>query len=385
MNRFFLCITLCVTGILISKMAFHSGLWSDPPFSVKLYAEEIITESGQKHQKKKTKSQNYSGKVSSEEKRESPNIIIALKKEQDDEKKIEMLQTVKDIKTVEQILKSMKKETQCALKSYQNSFSQAAKKAVSQRIKERKNNSLKNKIDVVKNLQKSDFTKEDVQTKIQPVVDEMLEMCWVDPETLVAENEKVAEDRKNFLKKMRFHDACVEVYNELISSDSEMKKKQTTEEILKLIEFDLILSALPVSAQGKKILKVNQNLSLTIDFQEALCISYINRYRILLEREPFLVDLGLCAVARDHSHDMATEGFFSHTSPIKGKSSFTDRAKRMGVKGANSENIYMGSSEGKSSACGWFYSPGHHKNMMNSAKRVGVGRFGVHYTMMTGG
>jgi uncharacterized protein YkwD len=35
---------------------------------------------------------------------------------------------------------------------------------------------------------------------------------------------------------------------------------------------------------------------------------------------------------------------------------------------------------------GWFYSPGHHKNMFSPGqRRIGLGQYGSHWTQMFGG
>ncbi len=93
--------------------------------------------------------------------------------------------------------------------------------------------------------------------------------------------------------------------------------------------------------------------------------------------------LKLAAAARDHSRDMKRLKFFSHTSPVPGKRSFFDRAKRFGVR-ASSENIYTGRADGLIAHTGWFHSPGHHRNMLGRHTRIGVGRSGVYFTQMFG-
>jgi uncharacterized protein YkwD len=46
----------------------------------------------------------------------------------------------------------------------------------------------------------------------------------------------------------------------------------------------------------------------------------------------------------------------------------------------------MGSSDPHGANMGWFYSPGHHKNMFNAGQvRIGLGCTGSHWTQMFGG
>lgn len=61
-----------------------------------------------------------------------------------------------------------------------------------------------------------------------------------------------------------------------------------------------------------------------------------------------------------------------------------DRAKNFGTS-ASSENIYMGHSDSHAANTGWFFSPGHHKNMfMSGLSRIGMGSSGKHWTRMFG-
>jgi uncharacterized protein YkwD len=98
-----------------------------------------------------------------------------------------------------------------------------------------------------------------------------------------------------------------------------------------------------------------------------------------------VLDPKLCEAARDHSEDMQVNRFFAHESPLPGKKTPWDRAKNFGTS-ASGENIYMGSSDPHGANMGWFYSPGHHKNMFNAGQvRIGLGCTGSHWTQMFGG
>ena len=75
--------------------------------------------------------------------------------------------------------------------------------------------------------------------------------------------------------------------------------------------------------------------------------------------------------------------FFSHTSPLRGKKTFSDRAARHKTR-ANSENIYRGSRKAEDAFWVWFLSLSHHKNMVREATSSGVGNNGRTWTMLTG-
>jgi uncharacterized protein YkwD len=116
--------------------------------------------------------------------------------------------------------------------------------------------------------------------------------------------------------------------------------------------------------------------------EEARGVHDLNVIRFLLGLKPVRIDVKLCQAARGHSRDMAERGFFSHQSPVPGKKTPWARAARHGTK-ASSENIFKGSSSPEAVNLGWFHSPGHHRNMLNSgATFVGLGHCRGHWTQM---
>jgi uncharacterized protein YkwD len=131
------------------------------------------------------------------------------------------------------------------------------------------------------------------------------------------------------------------------------------------------------------VLAANARLATQLDPEEAKTILALNLTRNLLGLSAVAIDLKLCAAARDHSADMQKLNFFAHESPVEGKRSPWDRAKRFGAS-ASAENIALGCHDGKHANQMWFESPGHHRNMLARHARVGVGRAGVHYTEMFG-
>ncbi|MCH7224733.1 CAP domain-containing protein [Haloferula sp. A504] len=112
----------------------------------------------------------------------------------------------------------------------------------------------------------------------------------------------------------------------------------------------------------------------------------LNRERLLLGLQPLRMDEKLSDAARGHSEDMARLGFFAHESPVPGKKTPWDRAKKAGFEGRGTgENIYMGSPEAQAAYDAWFASDGH-RFIMHAAgpDTLGVGISGRHWTMMTG-
>ena len=118
--------------------------------------------------------------------------------------------------------------------------------------------------------------------------------------------------------------------------------------------------------------------------EEYRAIVEANTTRNLLGLSALEIDLKLCAAAHDHAHDMDTLKFFSHESPVPGKTKFTERAARMGTT-ASGENIGLGYQNGEDAHQGWFHSPPHQTNMLMSGHcRIGVGRSGGLWAEMFG-
>ncbi len=112
----------------------------------------------------------------------------------------------------------------------------------------------------------------------------------------------------------------------------------------------------------------------------------LNRERAWIGLAPFRLEEKLSAAAKGHSSDMATIGFFAHTSPVKGKQTSGQRARLAGFTGRwTGENIYMGSTDPAAAYSAWFGSDGHRFIMFTAGPDVvGVGIHGRHWTMMTG-
>lgn len=144
-----------------------------------------------------------------------------------------------------------------------------------------------------------------------------------------------------------------------------------------------IMQALLPEQNHKKVIADNLKLGLELDDEEARGIEELNRIRILIGLNPQKIDLKLCDAARDHSKDMHEKKFFSHTSPVPGKKSPWQRAKRFGTS-ANAENIAAGTGKGLKAIKMWWYSPGHFKNMIGKQKRTALGRHRSHWTQLFG-
>lgn len=132
-----------------------------------------------------------------------------------------------------------------------------------------------------------------------------------------------------------------------------------------------------------KIMADNAALRDKLPAPEYAQIWQTNLYRIVFGRAPLKIDAKLCEAARDHSKDMKEKDFFDHVSPVPGKRTVGDRAARMGTS-AGGENIFVGSPKPENSFWAWFFSLGHHQNMVRDYATIGVGNFDRHWTQMFG-
>lgn len=150
------------------------------------------------------------------------------------------------------------------------------------------------------------------------------------------------------------------------------------------LEFAMF-AGLPMSGTANKVLQQNEADRASTPHQEYLGTLELNRMRYLLGLSLVRIDAKLSDAARDHSKDMHTLGFFSHTSPVKGKERFSQRAANFGTS-ASAENIASGQSTGHGAIRAWWYSPGHHRNMLSGGhNRTGLGQFDNKWTQLFGG
>ena len=97
------------------------------------------------------------------------------------------------------------------------------------------------------------------------------------------------------------------------------------------------------------------------------------------------VDPKLTVAAQGHSVDMASRGYFSHTSP-EGETPW-DRAEAAGYQNPSAENIAMGYRTAADVVSGWMNSEGHRTNILNcSSRAVGIGldTRGYYWTQLFG-
>jgi uncharacterized protein YkwD len=218
-----------------------------------------------------------------------------------------------------------------------------------------------------------------LKSKSMPAVEELRKLMLPEPEQLIkAGGEKLAQLRHSATELATFRDAALETDLSTIEVDAvstlQAAEKQAAEDISSLPK-----DALRILANNAKIAIKEE-----VPEQEVKGVEECNLWRLLVGLNACELDPKLCESARDHSKDMAEKGFFAHESPVPGKTTPWDRAKNFDTT-ASGENIHMGSSDFHGANSGWFYSPGHHKNMFNAGqRRIGLGQHNTHWTQLFG-
>ena len=101
-------------------------------------------------------------------------------------------------------------------------------------------------------------------------------------------------------------------------------------------------------------------------------VALVNSARASAGCGPLRGDARLAAAAQGHSDDMASQGYFSHTS-LDGRT-FADRVRVAGYPNPGGENIAQGQRSAQAVHDAWMNSEGHRANILNcSFTAIGVG------------
>lgn len=146
-------------------------------------------------------------------------------------------------------------------------------------------------------------------------------------------------------------------------------------------KYNVTVSDLKKANPGiKDITKIYVGQKLTIPSAQNTLTSYENQVVTLVNQQRALKGLGalkttsnLTYVAGLKAQDMATKGYFSHTSPTYG--SPFNMMEHFGIRfSAAGENIAYGQSTPQAVMNAWMNSPGHRANILNpSYTYIGVG------------
>ncbi len=251
------------------------------------------------------------------------------------------------------------------------------------------------------------LTKETIQAECDPAVARLTELLtigaqevWGADEQLQLDWESLLDDRdRDFVLLETWYAAQAALLS--IPGSGERAARRMKEPTWPQLDAEDLLDeadriaqlAIPMSKSDRRAFDQNHAVPVAqgdspaegeIGAEEKLGVRFLNLRRVLLGLPAQSLDLKLSLASRGHSRDMAEHGFFSHDSPLKGKETPWARAALAGTT-ASSENIAVGSSTGEGAILQWWYSPGHHRNMMGGGSRSGLGRFGRHWTQLFGG
>jgi hypothetical protein len=241
-----------------------------------------------------------------------------------------------------------------------------------------------------------DLTKEAIATELDPLLAELRALQLPTPAQVFEQHPDLAGEaaalRAQYAQLDQWCDLCLEAAHHLDPDPDGRRHVARTglppaPESAAGLDAELArtcLSSLPLAAADLRALEANEALRARLDPAEFAGTLELNRIRIALGLGAVRIDERLGEAARDHSRDMHTLGFFSHESPVEGKRTFGDRAARAGTS-ASSENIAAGQTRGEGAIEAWWYSPGHHKNMLGSHGRTGLGRCEQTWTQLFGG
>lgn len=218
-----------------------------------------------------------------------------------------------------------------------------------------------------------------------PAMEQLGSLLNMDRDTVLRSSKELAAARDELLELSRM---ARQSASHLLATDRRMAdlipEPAQADSSLRQHEDMLAFYATPMTDEAIDVMLENERTAQNLDGQEAESIRRLNLMRIRVGIQPLAIDTRLSDAARDHSQDMATLNFFSHTSPVSGKTSFVDRARNFGAT-ASGENIAHGYPSPAAVIQAWWYSPGHHKNMMNPRfRRIGIGRYNRHWTQMFG-
>ena len=284
------------------------------------------------------------------------------------------------------MLAAVERDLQPQLRKYSAKFQAQAAAAAKRKVGEVDLNEVITMRKTVHDLQKlgDGFTKEVIVEKIDPTVQKLRAAFVLDRSEVLDKSPDLQAARKKLEGLGQMWEQCQAKLPPPPATEGQDNAAPVSFKAYLQGEEELAASlAIPQDPQTRAVLAMNARMAEKIDPEEARAILALNLTRNLLGLPALAIDLALCEAAREHSQDMERLKFFSHQSPVPGKTTPADRAKLAGTT-ASGENIYAGQRSGKSAHEGWFHSPGHHKNQMGNFSRVGVGRSGTYFTQMFG-
>jgi uncharacterized protein YkwD len=341
-------------------------------------------------------------KLSAEERKQVDGVVAAYRRAKDNPEKLKQIDAAAEIgpSALNAIDFIVSRELNAVLRKYRGQVAKAATLAYAKRLN-------RNALPEIEALRKTvldqargdaELTKEMIVKNSDPALERLHEILLLDRSEVVDNNPILLKLREGLTpagerwQRVREHQTKLE--NAAAKTDgksdgktdgkpSEPAVAPTFAAYLTADEEQVVGLALPMSDATRSIFAINASYEDNLDPEEFRCMLALNLTRVLLGLNCLLIDPKLVLSARDHSSDMAQHKFFAHESPVANKKTPWDRAKNFGTE-ASGENIAAGSTDGVKTNKQWWYSPGHHKNMLGDHQRVGVGRNENKWTEMFG-
>jgi len=228
------------------------------------------------------------------------------------------------------------------------------------------------------------LTKEKIVAEGDPALEKLEARLVIPPEEILKDSPELQTRRERLLALGTHRQRAADYLREHHEAAADaLPDPRPFEDALRDHEALSGLLALAADDNDRRVLIENAETAPKILPEEARGIRRLNLVRLLAGLAPLRIDVRLCDAARDHSKDMVEKKFFAHDSPVEGKKTPWDRARNFGTS-AHAENIAGGADTGAGAIRQWFHSPGHHKNMMGSHHRVGLGRHEKTWTQLFG-
>lgn len=294
-------------------------------------------------------------------------------------------------KEAERAAKSNEKD----LKRFLKSFDRDARKLIEDRVDRDAEDAIDgHRKTIMAGARDQDLTKERIEAESDPAFEALEALLTVDAEAVLAADEDLADDHAELTaaadreEMLRGRWELAREALERADAEEAADLDPLEEAVLTPDRLEAILAeradlARPMSRSDERVFEENAELAKEIEPLEAAGIRYLNLRLVLIGLPAQQIDPKLCAACRDHSKDMKEIGFFAHESPVEGKKDFGTRASNFGTS-ASSENIAHGSNDPVSTIMQWWYSPGHHRNMLGGKGRTGLGYFETYWTQNFG-
>lgn len=268
--------------------------------------------------------------------------------------------------------------------AYLQKFEKASGQAIRARFKKNEEAEVEQlRKTVLEVVAAANLTKQMIKEKSDPAMKRLEELLSVKRDELLTQSDLAAEREALLEMLAAFSRAAPKVSGEPRKSLPTLPDSAAFDDELRNAESLAATMASPMTDADRKVMLANEELVGKLDPEEARGLRILNQIRLRVGLNALEIDLKLCDAARGHSTDMKEKKFFAHDSPVPGKETPWKRAELAGTR-AGAENIYVGSGRGVDAINGWWYSPGHHQNMMGRHKRQGLGRNGNLWTQMFG-